>query len=242
MTTPTDHSRWGVDPRRIDRNWRAITFELDAPRPGRIERMLRALGLPTHLTRLVVATPALRRAWFVACALAMLVAMGPYDVERPQESLFVLLVLAPLVPVLGVSFAYGVEADPAHEVSLATPMRGVRLILTRAATVLTISIALLGLAALLAPEVSPLAFAWLLPALGLTTASVALMTVFPPRRAALVTTGAWMTAVIVAWAAATDRLAAFSAAGQVAMVVLTVVALVTIWQRRDRFDQLAVAW
>ena len=49
-----------VDQARLDANWRAINIELDAPQPVRIERMLRRVGMPTHITRLVVATPALR--------------------------------------------------------------------------------------------------------------------------------------------------------------------------------------
>lgn len=231
---------WNVDPARIDRNWRAINFELDAPRPGRIERLLRFVGMPAHLTRLMVSTPALRRAWFVAIGLAIVVAVGPYDDTQSRDDLFGLLLIAPLVPVLGVSFAYGIEADPAHEISAATPMRGLRLILTRASVVLAISVVFLSLAALLAPGAPALAFAWLLPALGLTTTTVALMTFFPPRRAALSTTTLWVLGVFIARGASGDRLAAFTAVGQGLMVLITGLALTMIWFRRDRFDRLEV--
>lgn len=231
---------WGVDQSRIDRNWRAITFELDAPRPGRLERFLRFCRIPAHLTRLVAATPALRRAWFVAIALAMLVAVGPYDQSATREMLFPLLLLAPIVPVLGVSLAYGVEADPAHEISVATPMRGVRLVLTRAVVVLAVSVAFLLFTALLAPGVPPMAFAWLLPAIGLTSATLALMTFVAPRRAALVTTVLWVLGVFIARGASTDRLAAFTAPGQTTMVLLTAVALAVVWFRRHEFDLLEV--
>ena len=229
---------WDVDPARIERNWRAIQFELDAPRPGRLERLLRFFRLPSHLTRLVVATPALRRAWFVAIGLAMVVAAGPFDGTNTRENLFGLLLLAPLVPVLGVSFAYGVEADPAHEMSVATPMRGLRLILTRAAVVLAVSTALLSIVALLAPGTPALAFAWLLPALGLTTATVALMSVVAPRPAALAVTVTWLLGVLIARGAADDLLAAFTAPSQGVMVALTAVSLLAIWVRRDHFDRL----
>ena len=58
-----------IDEERLARNWRAITIELDAPRPSRTERILRTLRVPPHVTRLAVATPALRRSWFVAVGL-----------------------------------------------------------------------------------------------------------------------------------------------------------------------------
>ena len=64
MTASRSSSPWPVDQARIDANWRAITIELDAPTPSRVERLLRAVGLPARVTRLVVATPALRRAWY----------------------------------------------------------------------------------------------------------------------------------------------------------------------------------
>jgi hypothetical protein len=234
----TTHDGWNVDPARIDRNWRAIQFELDAPRPGRLERLLRFFRLPAHLTRLVVATPALRRAWFVAIGLAMVVASGPFDGTNTRENLFALLLLAPLVPVLGVSFAYGIEADPAHEISVATPMRGLRLLITRAAVVLSVSTGLLAIIALLAPGSPALAFAWLLPALGLTTATVALMSVVAPRPAALTVAVVWTLGVVVARGASSDPLAAFTATGQGLMVALTGMAMIMIWFRRDRFDRL----
>ena len=217
---------WNIDPARLDRNWRAIEFELDAPRPGRLERLLRIFRLPTHLTRLVVATPALRRAWFVAIGLTMAVAAGQLDGTNTRENLFVLLLLAPLVPVLGVSFAYGVEADPAHEIAVATPMRGLRLILTRSAVVLTMSTGLLSIIAVLAPGAPAIAFAWLLPSLGLTVATVALMSFVAPRPAALAVAVSWVLGVLIVQGAATDQLAAFGAVGQGLMVLLTGLSLI----------------
>lgn len=234
MTAPY----WNVDSTRIDRNWRAIEIELDAPRPGRIERTLRLFGFSANLTRLVVATPALRRAWFVAIGLATVVCLSILDNAAARADLFALLLIAPLVPVLGVSFAYGIEADPAHEISVATPLRGLRLILTRAVVVLLVSIALLGLAILATPSASAMAFAWLLPALGLTTATVALMTFVTPRQGALIVTVIWVVGVVFASAATGDPVAAFTVAGQVAMISIAMSALAVTWFRRDQFDRL----
>ena len=238
MTAPHSPSSWPIDQARIDANWRAITIELDAPAPSRIERLLRAVGLPSPVTRLVVATPALRRAWYLATGLAILIGLAGNNAAEPRENLFSLLLVAPLVPVLGVALAYGTEADPAHEIALATPMRGLRLVLTRAAAVLSFSTFWLLLAAVLMPGRQPMAFAWLLPSLGLTAATVALMTVVRPRRAAIITAVAWV--LIVTWirGVATDPLAAFGPAGQFTMLVIGLVALVVAVTRRQRFDVL----
>jgi hypothetical protein len=239
MTADSTPSPWSVDPARIEANWRAITIELDTPAPSRMERLLRAAGLPARITRLVVATPALRRSWYLATAVAILIGLALTDAARPREGLFALLLLAPLVPVLGVSLAYGPEADPAHEIALATPMRGLRLVAIRAVAVLAFSTTWLLVASVLAPGWQPMAFAWLLPALGLTTATVALMTVLAPRRAAAVSAVVWVLGVAWVRAAAADPLAAFGAVGQAMMVVVTIAALAVAVARRDRFDLMA---
>lgn len=238
--TQTPGYHWPIDQARIDRNWRAITIELDAPRPGRIERLLRTFGLPAHFTRLVVATPALRRAWFLATGFAIVAGLVATDPQQPREKLLLLLLIAPLVPVLGVSMAYGTESDPAHEMAMATPLTGLRLILTRAAVVLAFSTFWLALAALMTPGVQLMAFGWLLPALGLTAATVALMTAVRPRRAALITAVLWIIVVLSLSGGSSDPLTAFTAAGQVAMVVLTMVALAVAVLRRHKFDVLEV--
>lgn len=239
MTTQNTYP-WPVDPARIDRNWRSITIELDAPRPGRIERFLRFFGLPAHVTRLMVATPALRRAWFLATGFAIATGLLITDSDRPRESLLGLLVIAPLIPVLGVSMAYGPESDPAHEMAVATPLRGLRLILTRAAVVLAFSTFWLAIAAVLTPETSGMAFAWLLPSLGLTTATVALMTFVRPRLSAAVVATAWLLGVLLVRSGSSDSLAAFTAVGQVLMLALTAISLLIAFARRSRFDLLEV--
>lgn len=237
MTAPTPY-QWPVDQGRIDRNWRAIGIELDAPSPGRFERLLRRVGLPAHVTRLVVATPALRRAWFVATGLSMLVGLAAAESEQAVQDLFVLLLIAPLVPVLGVSMAYGVEADPAHEMGIATPLAGLRLILTRSAVVLAFSSFWLAITSLLAASANSMAFAWLIPSIGLTLATVALMTVTRPRMAATIAGGLWVLGVTLSRAGDADPMVAFTAPGQLLMAMIAAAGLAVAVVRRDRFDLL----
>lgn len=229
-----------VDPARLDANWRAITIELDAPRPSRVERALRTCRVPTTVVRMVAATPALRRSWYLAILAVVLLGLGAAD-PADRDSLFALLVMAPMLPVLGVAMAYGANADPSHEMQLATPTHGLRLVLVRASTVLVVSIGAVLLMALLSPAARPMAAAWLLPALALTAASLVLMTVRPPRQATTIAAVGWFAAVMTARVAADDPLAAFRVGGQVAAAVVAAVAVVVTVLRRDNFERIELA-
>ncbi len=229
-----------IDPVRLQRNWMAISTELFAPQPRRVERWLRRLSLPPTVTRLMVSTPALRRAWFLALGLVMIIGIGAGDGAKTEDDLFLLLLLAPLVPVLGVVMAYGPAADPAHEVSLATPLSGFRLVMIRTATVVACSVVLLAVASLISGTLTPMAFAWLLPALGLTSASLALMTFTSPRRAGSVVSVLWVLGVGAARGGENAPLTAFALGGQVLLLTIGLAALVVCYLRRDRFDLLAI--
>ncbi len=234
MNTPSSHQH------RLDANWRAITAEMDVPRPGWVERLLRHGGVPATVSRVVVATPALRRAWFLSIGVAVVVGLGAAQPDD-RDSLFALLVLAPVVPVLGVALAFGPQADPMYEAQLATPVRGVRLIAIRASTVLATSIVAIGALVVVDPDTRPLAAAWLLPALALTVASLAAMTVVTPRRAASLVATSWFVVVSVARGVAADGLVTFGPAGQLLASVVAVVGGVVITVRRTKFDRLEYA-
>ena len=45
----------GIDPDRVERNWMAISAELFAPQPSRVERWLRRFRVPPSAARLMVA-------------------------------------------------------------------------------------------------------------------------------------------------------------------------------------------
>jgi hypothetical protein len=222
---------------RLDANWRAITAELDAPKPSILERLLGRIGVPGHVTRVIVATPALRRAWYLALGVAVLVGLGAAN-PGDRSSLFTLLALAPTLPVLGVALAYGPAADPMYEAQLATPMRGLRLVAIRAVTVLCVAVVVLGVPSLLSPVARPMAFAWLLPAVALTSGSLALMTWLPPRRAAAVVAVVWFAGVVLIEGAGSTELTAFGPVGQVAALLVAVAAAVVVFTRRSSFDRM----
>lgn len=221
---------------RLAANFAALTAELDAPRPRAVERLLARVGMRTAVARLLVATPSLRRSWFIAVGVALLFALAAVDPDRPEGGLLFLLAVAPLIPVLGVALAYGPGVDPAYEVTVATPISGLRLVLLRSVSVLAVSIPLAGLATLLVPDPDPIAAAWLLPAFSLSAVCLALMTWVRPRHAAGWVSGIWLLAIIVLSNRTDDRLLAFRPAGQAVIVALGLAAAVVVYLRRERFE------
>jgi hypothetical protein len=224
-----------IDQARIDANWRAITFELDAPVPSRLERVLRRAGFSSATARLVAATPALRRSWAAALVAVVLIGLGAANDDPANIS--AMLLLAPLVPVLGVALAYGPSVDPVHEIGLATPIRGLRLLLIRSATVVSVASAVLAGTVLLSAAPNRLAAVWLLPALALTSIALGAMTVTSPRRAVAAVSLGWGSLVFVVQSATADSLAVFGPAMQAASLITLVVAGVVVTKRHEAFDR-----
>jgi hypothetical protein len=234
-------SGWAtVTPQRIDANWRGIVAELDAPARSKVERALLALRMPEPIARTLVATPALRRAWFVATGVALLFGLGAADTSKPGASLLMLLALAPMVPVVGVTLAYGPGSDPAHEVTLATPMSGLRLVLLRSTAVVACSMGAAGIATLLLRDKTWMSIAWLVPSLALPAVCLALSTYVPPRRAAVLVAVFWLVPLSVVNRNVTDELVVFRQWGQLALAALAVGAAVVVSVRRETFDRLVL--
>ena len=234
-------SGWAtVTPQRLDANWRAIVAELDAPARSKLERLLLVLRMPEPIARTLVATPALRRAWFVATGVALLFGLGAADTSKPGASLLMLLALAPMVPVVGVTLAYGPGSDPAHEVTIATPMSGLRLVLLRSAAVVACSIGAAGIATLLLRDKTWMSIAWLVPSLALPAICLALSTYMAPRRAAVLVGVLWLVPLSVINRNVTDELVVFRQWGQLTLSVLAVGAAAIVSVRREAFDRLVV--
>ena len=154
--------------------WSRLADSIDRPTPTPLARL-------THghwFARSVIATPAMVQA---ALAALVLIALVPLAAAMTSGSagLVVLLVLAPLAPMAAVTLAYREWADPAGEISLATPSAGLRLVALRAVAV---SLAAIPLAFLVLVAVDAwagdvplrLGAAWFLP--GLALAALVLLT------------------------------------------------------------------
>lgn len=143
------------------------------------------------------AGPAVRGAWSAAVLLVAAGAVALSYGAGVTGARVLLLAVAPVVPVLGVALSYGPYADPLHEIAASTPRGGLRLLLTRTAAVLGVSLPLLTVAGLLLPgSAGPGAAAWLLPGFALTLVSLVLTGFLGVRVGTAITGGGWLCAVL----------------------------------------------
>lgn len=190
----------GHDLHRVAANFAAIESELDAPRPPRLARFLRRFGVADTTIPLITATPALRRSWIIAVIVAVLFALNAAtsSTQSGADSIVTFLVVAPLVPLLGVALAFGPGVDPTHDVTVAAPIDGFRLFLIRAITVVVASCGVLFVTSWLVPTGGWFRIAWLLPAFAVTAVTLAVSTRFDPRVAAGGVAIAWLLIVLFA--------------------------------------------
>ncbi|MFB6777695.1 hypothetical protein ACFCX0_09755 [Streptomyces sp. NPDC056352] len=152
------------------------------------------------------AGPALRGPWLVAVLLvataAVALAYGARSGTWAGSNLParpLLLLIAPVLPLAGVGVSYGRHADPVYELAASTPSGGLRLLLIRTAAVLGVSVPLLTAAGAVLPASAgaPGAVAWLVPAVAMTLAALALGSYTGCRTGASSVTAAWALAVVV---------------------------------------------
>jgi len=165
-------------PAALDRNWVQVLERVQAPARRPLERLLTRLGLDGGTARLLALTPALRGAWLSGVAVVLCLAVVVAYADPHGVAAF--LAVAPLLPALGVAFAFGPAADPTHEVAAAAPYPFLRLLAVRTALVVSSTLVPAALAGALLPGGLWLAAAWLLPGLALAAATLAVGSHVPP--------------------------------------------------------------
>jgi hypothetical protein len=181
----------------LEQVWNRIRQQAEAPAPSPVQRVLVRLGMPESDALLVAAAPSLRSSWLFG----LLVCLGFVVLAAKfggSHGLAYFLLVAPLVPVAGVAVAFGPDVDPAYEVALPTPYSAARLVLLRTAAVLTTSLPLVVLSAVLVPGLGRAAFTWLLPALAFSVLVLAASTWFRPVQVGAVLGLGWAAAVMTA--------------------------------------------
>lgn len=103
------------------------------------------------------------------------------------------LLIAPVLPVLGVAASWGRALDPAYELTAATPRAGLPLLFRRTTSVLAVVVPGLTAASLLT-GLGP--SRWLLPCLAFTVGTLALGALVGITRAAIVLIAAWVLAIV----------------------------------------------
>jgi hypothetical protein len=235
-----------VAPSRLDRGLVELLDCVDRPRVGPVERVLQRLRVPEHLARVLTVTPTARAAWLTGVAAALSTAVAAEALAAPGRMAFLFLVLAPLLPLVGVTAAFGVRGDPARELLVVTPMHGFELSMLRSMAVLVPTIAVASAAALLVPGRGWEPVLWLLPSSGLVAVTLAAGTWLPIRPVAWTLGSLWLVGAVLSArgtpsTALVDEYVAFRPAGQAALLALTIAAALAVDRRRDTFD-IADAW
>jgi hypothetical protein len=169
--------------------------------------------------------------------LVVLVAVG-LDLADGAAGRFpsLVLLLAPVAPLLAVAVAWSNGSDPAHELVVASPRAGLDLVLRRTAVVVAVVIPVLAAGGWLVGA-SPAR--WLLPCLAFTVGALALGEVIGLRRAAIGLALAWV-AVVAGPSLVTARPPVLLAAGTLpGWAAATVLVAIVVVARRGAYTRLA---
>ena len=224
-----------VEVDRLERLWSEVAQRVDAPRPGILERLLRLARVPEGTARLLAATPALRAPWLLAIAVAVAFAVFAATATGGQDRYTLLfLVIAPILPVAGVATAFRRGLDPTYDIALAAPYSQFRLLLLRSAAVTAATCAAVLVGGVLLPERALTAAGWLLPALALTSLTLALARRVDVVWAAVGVGALWLVTVLAS-RLRVGQFAVFGATGQAAWLALAAVSLVVLVADRNRY-------
>jgi hypothetical protein len=179
-----------VDPRLVERAWAGVRDVVQAPALPLPIRAARRCGLPEPTSVILAATASLRTAWLVGSLLALAFATAAVALAG-DDLLAPFLLVAPLIPVIGVAAAYGPHEDPLETLVVTAPYGRTRLILVRTLAVLVSVLPVSVLLGLFLPGPSWLAAAWLGPALALVPILLALSSFTGPLTGAAVVAMGW---------------------------------------------------
>lgn len=184
-----------VEPRPLELAWAGVRDAVESPEQPFLIRMARRCGLPEPTSVLLAATASLRSAWLAGAFFALSFATLAASLSS-GGMLAPFLLVAPLVPVIGVAAAYGSQHDPLESLVVTAPYGRTRLILTRTLAVLATVLPFTGLLGLLLPGPTWIAGAWLGPALALVPIMLAVSSFVGPRTGAAVVAMGWCAVVV----------------------------------------------
>lgn len=173
--------------------------------------------------RMAVLSGSFRRSW------------GAYPGAGDRVSL--VLLIAPVLPVLGVAASWGRALDPAYELTATTPRAGLPLVFRRTASVLAVVVPGLTAASLL----TGLGLSrWLLPCLAFTAGTLALGALVGITRAAIALVAAWALAIVAPTIAFSRMSVVLDLAATPLWAGVLVLGLAVIAVRRMAFTRLEV--
>jgi hypothetical protein len=172
--------------------------------------------------------------WMLMTGLILLTALL-LDATAVKHSSLV-LVVAPVAPLLGVTAAWNRRTDPAWELVAGSPRSGLWLLLRRTFLILSLVVPLAVLVSLLGGH-SPAV--WLTPCLALTATTLALGGRFGVLRVAVVVAAGWALAVLSPSLQRGSGPVVLETVGIPAWLLLATAAAVMLLLRRDEFQHIA---
>jgi hypothetical protein len=182
-----------LDAEPLDAAWGRIVDRIQVSEAPFVVRLLGRFGLNEADAVLLSAARSLDGAWALA-TLGVVVFAALAAIPAVAEGRALYLLVAPLIPVLGVVTAFA-SADPLADLTASTPYSKARLALLRALAVVLAGVPLALAVGVAVPGIAWLAFAWLLPALALTLVTLVAMTWWAPESAGVVTAIAWVAVI-----------------------------------------------
>jgi hypothetical protein len=217
-----------VDVPELDRAWSGILETIQSQELPLPARLAKQLGVTEPTAILLGATASLRTAWISSAFVALGFAVGAVYWSG-GGALAPFLLVAPLVPVLGVAAAYGPHEDPLESLIVTAPYGRTRLILLRTLGVLVSVLPFAVGAGFFVPGPVWVAVAWLGPALALVPVLMALSSFVGPRVGAAAVTIAWAGVVLpsvrlvpATWPVELEQQLVYAALAALSLVVLFV--------------------
>jgi len=222
----------------LEQAWSTVRERAESPAPPWAIRQARRLGLSEPTGVLLAAAASLRMAWLVGSVVALGFAALATAVSD-STALWPFLLVAPLVPVVGVAASYGPADDPFEALAVTTPYGRTRLVLTRTIAVLVTSLPVALALGLALPGPTWVAAAWLGPALAMLPVMGAIAGFAGPRLASAVVALVW-TGTVMASVRALPETWPVEARQQAVYLLLAVVAVAVILVRSRRTRRIGV--
>lgn len=185
-------------PLAFDRLWERIETRVESIPAGRAAAGLQRVGLREADTVIVRAIGSQSGQWTLATTLVLAVAALAAALSTNDGSRLAFLLLAPLLPPLGVAAMFRLTADGMATLETIAPYSPARLLLWRTAYVVTTAVPVAIVFGAVIPGNAWMAVAWLLPSAACTLVVLVAATWTDPMVPALAVSSAW-TALVVGW-------------------------------------------
>ncbi|WNV88403.1 zf-HC2 domain-containing protein [Umezawaea sp. Da 62-37] len=210
----------------VDAVWTDLRPLLDAvPQMPRRRPWLRGLN--------AWVTPSMVPWLTMTLVVALLAVLADRLSSGGPDGVSVVLLVAPVLPVLGVAAAWGRGLDPVYEMTASTPRAGLPLLLRR-----TVSVLLTVIPILLAAGPSTSTALWLLPCLAFTTTTLALGGLVGIGRAAIALVVVWAVVIVAPSTALIPSPLTSHQGGLPVWGVLLALGLVVVAVRKDAYTHL----